>query len=112
MIWLLKLTHLVLAATAVAQYNVEPFTVNISSDQVSRLKNLVQLTHLPSGNEFSGSDATFGIPRDDLQSLKDEWANQFDWEEQQSQLNQYAVPSLFMRPCSRRMQITPLHGEH
>jgi hypothetical protein len=93
MINLSKIMHLVLATTVVAQYNVDPFRVNISSDQVLHLKSLVQLTHLPSGNEFAGSDDTLGITRDDLQSLKDEWINEFDWEKQQSQLNKYALLS-------------------
>jgi hypothetical protein len=89
MISLINPTPLALAAAVVAKYDVETFTVNVSSDQVSHLKSLVQLTHLPSGYEFSGSDATLGIPRDDLQSLQNEWVNQFDWQEQQSQLNKY-----------------------
>jgi hypothetical protein len=93
MINLSKIMHLVLATTVVAKYNVDPFTVNISPDQVLHLKRLVQLTHLPSGNEFPGSDATLGITRDDLQSLKNEWVDEYDWEKQQSQLNKYALLS-------------------
>jgi hypothetical protein len=88
---------IILAVAVEAQYDVQPFKVNIFSGDVSHLASLVQLTRLPSGNEFSGSDATFGIPRDDLKSLRDEWVDIFDWEPQQYELNKYMYLTYSMK---------------
>ncbi|KAF7370215.1 Epoxide hydrolase domain protein [Mycena sanguinolenta] len=67
-------------------FNVTPFTVNLSAG-IPRLKAIVQNTRLPAKALYPvGSDK--GIELDVLRQLQTEWVTTFDWETQQSELNQ------------------------
>jgi hypothetical protein len=87
----------VLASTT---YDVKPFKIDIPRAEVQRMKTLAEHTHIPSGSDFSGSDASLGITRDQLVFLRDELVHKFDWEEQQAALNKFVLsPSSCPTAC-------------
>jgi hypothetical protein len=69
-------------------YTVKPFstTAVVSASDTQRMITLAKATRLPSGNEFSGGNWSYGIPRDYLDGLRDEWAKT-DWHQQLAPLN-------------------------
>jgi len=67
--------------------DVEPFEVNLS-DRVPRLRNLASNTLLPSKPEFPEAGSAFGIDLDFLKSLQEEWLGDFNWDQEQANLNQ------------------------
>ncbi|EJL68290.1 epoxide hydrolase family protein [Chryseobacterium populi] len=65
----------------------KPFTVNISEEVISDLKNRIQSTRWP--GEPEGSDWHFGTSEKYLKNLTDYWLNEYDWKKYEEQLNQY-----------------------
>lgn len=68
-------------------WEVKPFTVDFPQAEVSRMLSLVNSTRIPSAPTFTGGNETYGITRDWLASMRDEWAGKYDWKAQQAYLN-------------------------
>lgn len=83
-------------STQVFGYDVKPFTVDIDSKEVKRMKSRVADSRLPAAPQFVGGAVEKGITRDSLALLKDLWSSDaFDWKQEQAALNQYGVHYLF-----------------
>ncbi|MEY8760031.1 epoxide hydrolase family protein [Chryseobacterium tongliaoense] len=65
----------------------KPFTVNISEEVFSDLKQRIQNTRWP--GEPEGSDWHFGTSEKYMKNLTDYWLNEYDWKKYEEQLNQY-----------------------
>ncbi|KAJ7761030.1 Alpha/Beta hydrolase protein [Mycena metata] len=74
-------------AQATDTFSVKPFKINLSGE-VPRLNSLVNNSRLPAGALYPGVGQEKGIEFDFLHELKTEWLTTFDWETQQTQLNQ------------------------
>jgi hypothetical protein len=70
-------------------WEVKPFTVNFSQSDVQRMTSLASDAQLPQVPQFIGGNSTFGVERDTLEQLRDEWVSNFDWYEQQAWINRY-----------------------
>jgi hypothetical protein len=70
-------------------WEVKPFTVNFSQSDVQRMRSLASDAQLPQVPQFLGGNSTFGVERDTLKQLRDEWVSDFDWYEQQAWINRY-----------------------
>ena len=64
-----------------------PFTISIPDSAISDLKQRLALTRLP--DQISDTSWEYGTDIDYLSELVEYWQNDFDWREQESQLNQY-----------------------
>jgi hypothetical protein len=82
------LSLLITAVSAAGNYDLKPFKINIDPHEVERMNSLVKYTRLPSATDFSGSsDESLGMTTKELQALKNEWVNEYDWTKQQASLN-------------------------
>jgi hypothetical protein len=64
--------------------SVADFTINLDP---SRMLNLINLTQLPTQEEYPGLGAALGIDLNVLESLQQEWTTSFDWSAEQAALN-------------------------
>ncbi|KAJ7467178.1 Alpha/Beta hydrolase protein [Mycena latifolia] len=69
-------------------FNVKPFKIDLSS-RVPHLKDLIRNSRLPAKALYPNAGIYKGIELDFLRELKSEWAESFDWEAQQEELNQF-----------------------
>ena len=69
-------------------FDLQPFQFNVS-DRLPRLYELLRETELPDKPQYSGIGATKGIDLDVLKSLREQWLNEYDWEQEQEYLNRY-----------------------
>ena len=67
-------------------FNVRPFKIDLSAG-VPRMLKLVNDTQLPEKPQYPNIGASEGIDLDVLKGLREEWLDQFDWEEEQTYLN-------------------------
>ncbi|KAJ7453139.1 Alpha/Beta hydrolase protein [Mycena latifolia] len=74
------------ASAANKIFNLKPFKIDLS-DGIPRLKNLVRNTHLPEKALYPTVGSDKGAELDVLRELQTEWAETFDWETQQAELN-------------------------
>ncbi|ROT35056.1 alpha/beta-hydrolase [Sodiomyces alkalinus F11] len=91
--WALATAFTVLQRTAAGPTNspsascsVKPLLVDLSAE-VPRMMDLINNTRLPDLPVYPGVGSSMGIDLDVLKSLKDEWLNEFDWEEEQEEMN-------------------------
>lgn len=76
-------------------FNLQPFQFNIS-DRLPRMYEQLRETKLPDEPQYPGVGATKGIDLDVLKSLRDQWLNEYNWEQDQEYLNRYgADPQLW-----------------
>ncbi|KAF7975344.1 hypothetical protein HWV62_9793 [Athelia sp. TMB] len=68
-------------------YSFSPFSIDLSGS-VPRMLSLVANARLPAKPEYPGV-SNFGIELDYLQSLKDLWVSGWNWDEAQSEFNEY-----------------------
>ncbi|KAJ7579822.1 Alpha/Beta hydrolase protein [Mycena floridula] len=81
-----------IGSVATTSFDVQPFKLDLSKDLV-RMNSLVNLTRLPARPDIP-NDGDFGISLARVASLKEEWVNDFDWNQAQASLNslkQYTV---------------------
>jgi hypothetical protein len=84
----LQLLPLALASSTVAaKYNIQPFRVNFTQAEVSRMINRVESTRLPSGEEFLGGNDTFGPTHDTLKNFQHKWVHNYSWHNQEVAIN-------------------------
>jgi hypothetical protein len=78
-----------LAATSVGAgpWAVTPFNVDIPRAQVAKMTTIASLTQFPAAPEFTGGNETYGPDRDWLESMREEWVGEYDWDQQQAYLN-------------------------
>ena len=69
-------------------YNLRPFHIDLS-ENVPHMLDLIRNTQLPATPEYPGVADTAGIDLNVLKSLREEWLTDFDWEEEQTSMNQY-----------------------
>jgi hypothetical protein len=76
-------------ASSTLAYDVQPFNITnvVSAADAQRMLTLANATRLPSGTEFAGANWTYGIPRDYLSDLRDQWVDT-DWSKQLAALNE------------------------
>lgn len=56
------------------------FKIDVSEDEVQKLKTLLKLLPIPRPNWENGhNDQTFGTPRDWLVESVNYWQNKYDW---------------------------------
>ncbi|KAH7260663.1 Alpha/Beta hydrolase protein [Fusarium redolens] len=67
-------------------FNLKPFTINLSHE-VPHMMDLVERTRLPTNAEYL--DPKAGIALETLVSLKNELVHNFDWENEQKELNKF-----------------------
>jgi hypothetical protein len=82
-------TLLATLATTTLAWDVKPFEINVPAEKIAHTKQLVQLTHLPSPQEFQGGGWEYGIPLDYLNELRDDYLGEYNWTKEQSKLNRY-----------------------
>ncbi|KAB2579075.1 Alpha/beta hydrolase fold-1 [Lasiodiplodia theobromae] len=64
------------------------FKIDVSEDEVQKLKTLLKLLPIPRPNWENGhNDQTFGTPRDWLVESVNYWQNKYDWRKQEEILN-------------------------
>ncbi|KAI1176688.1 alpha/beta-hydrolase [Nemania sp. FL0916] len=78
-------------AAPTQSFKVSPFKVNIS-DRVPHMLDLIQNTHLPAADyvaaHMSLNDTlSTGISLQTLESLTNQWVNNFNWDEEQATIN-------------------------
>ncbi|USW48954.1 Putative epoxide hydrolase, alpha/Beta hydrolase [Septoria linicola] len=84
---LLALSTTVAAAVTVdAAYGLRPYQVDLK-DGSTRMLDLVRNYHLPEKPVYAGVGSTAGLDLDLLESLKQQWTEQYDWEEDQDYMN-------------------------
>ncbi len=64
-----------------------PFTISIPDSAIADLKQRLALTRLP--DQISDTSWEYGTDIDYLSELVDYWQNDFDWRQQETQLNQF-----------------------
>ena len=88
-----------LAHSARGNFEINPFTINLSS-KIPRLRQLVNQTRLPDRSLFpqeaTGANGT-GIDLNTITSLKTQWLNEYDWDKEQAVLNRYGVQIFFCK---------------
>lgn len=68
----------------------KPFTLNVSDQDLSEWRQLLQLSKLPPDTwEGRHDDRQFGVPRKWLAHAKDYWLNQYDWRTQEKRINSF-----------------------
>lgn len=70
--------------------SVAPLHIDLSAE-VPRMFELINHTRLPDEPVYPGVGSSMGIDLEVLRSLKEEWLNDFDWEEEQEEINQYVL---------------------
>ncbi|KAH8928410.1 alpha/beta-hydrolase [Atractiella rhizophila] len=75
-------------ATGSQNANVKPFQIDIPQKSIARMKSLVENYRLPKSG-FLGSGWEFGAPTAWLSALKQEWLSDFNWKEQEREINSY-----------------------
>ena len=70
-------------------HEIEPFTINVSQDQLDDLTARLQRTRWPDEETTAGSDEPWkqGVPRTYAQQLATHWQSGYDWRHVESQLN-------------------------
>ncbi|RYP41967.1 hypothetical protein DL767_000598 [Monosporascus sp. MG133] len=69
-------------------FDLQSFQFNVS-DRLPRLYELLRETELPDKPQYPGVGATKGIDLDVLKSLREQWLNEYDWEQEQEYLNSF-----------------------
>lgn len=82
-------TALLAAATSATSFNVQPFEVQVSSQEIERMQKLVENTRLPQSPAFTGAAEGFGLSRDKLEELRQLWVSDYDWSSAEAELNRY-----------------------
>ncbi|KAL1795018.1 hypothetical protein ACET3X_006834 [Alternaria dauci] len=68
----------------------KPFTLNVSDQDVSEWRQLLQLSKLaPETWEGRQEDGRFGVSRKWLSDAKDYWLNKYDWRAQEKHINSF-----------------------
>lgn len=68
----------------------KPFTLNISDQDLSEWRQLLQLSKLPPDTwEGRQEDRRFGVSRKWLSEAKDYWLNQYDWRAAEKHINSF-----------------------
>lgn len=68
----------------------KPFTLNISDQDLSEWRQLLQLSRLPPDTwEGRQEDRRFGVTRKWLSETKDYWLNQYDWRAAERHINSF-----------------------
>ena len=68
------------------KYNLQPFIVDLSSG-LPHMLDLINRTELPHQEEYPGVTAIQGITLQSLATLRDEWVDDFEWEEEEASMN-------------------------
>jgi hypothetical protein len=69
----------------------KPFTLNVSDQDVSEWRQLLQLSKLaPETWEGRQEDRRFGVSRKWLSDAKDYWLNKYDWRAQEKHINSFS----------------------
>lgn len=70
--------------------SVKPFTLNVSSKDISEWKQLLELSKIgPETWEGKHEDGRFGVSRQWLIDTKDYWLNKYDWRAQEKYINSF-----------------------
>jgi hypothetical protein len=85
-------------------FNLQPFQFNIS-DRLPRMYELLRETKLPDEPQYPGVGATKGIDLDVLKSLRDQWLNEYNWEQEQEYLNRYGTDPQPLRSRARAADV-------
>jgi pimeloyl-ACP methyl ester carboxylesterase len=67
---------------------IEPFTIAVSEEVLSDLRDRIQRTRWP--DHIAGSGWDYGTDFDYLRSLVATWADEFDWRKKERELNRFA----------------------
>lgn len=68
----------------------KPFTLNISEQDISEWRQLLQLSKLaPDTWEGRQEDRRYGVSRKWLEETKDYWLNKYDWRAQEKHINSF-----------------------
>lgn len=70
------------------QCNLRPFHINLT-ERVPRMLHSIRETRLPEKPEYPSLDDTAGISLDVLKRLRQQWLDDFDWDEEQASMNRY-----------------------
>jgi hypothetical protein len=66
--------------------SVQPFEINLSAG-VPYMLEKIRTTELPVAPQYPGVGGSKGIDLTVLETLRDQWLNEFDWEKEQEYLN-------------------------
>ncbi|RDW61068.1 hypothetical protein BP6252_12451 [Coleophoma cylindrospora] len=69
-------------------FNLRPFSIDLSN-RVPTMLSKINETQLPDLPEYPGVGSSFGINLDTLKSFQQEWLTSFNWEKEQSSINQF-----------------------
>jgi microsomal epoxide hydrolase len=68
----------------------KPFTLNISDQEISDWRQLLQLSKLgPNTYENTQKKENFGVTKEWLSNAKDYWLNKYDWRAQEKNINSF-----------------------
>lgn len=115
----LTLFGLPAGATVTQKFQVKPFEVNLS-ERVPHMLDLIRDTQLPSSDFVGAVDSlngtlSTGIPLQTLKNLRNQWINDFNWDEEQASINKYGnnIPSTHFADCEAYFQqVASLHSQH
>ena len=65
---------------------IKPYTIDIASDRLTRLKERLALSDFP--DEVDESAWDLGAPLNDVKLLAQHWQHDFDWKAQEAKLNE------------------------
>ena len=65
--------------------NPERFRVEIPQERIDDLHRRLAAVHWP--HDYENDDWRYGVPRDYLRSLVDDWLHRFDWRAQEEAMN-------------------------
>jgi|SRR5690242_13305998 len=82
------------AVVAAADFSVRPLKINLSND-VPRMLSLINNTQLPDEPQYPGLGSTFGMDLDLLKGLKEQWLTEFDWDKEQTTMNELVTTSIY-----------------
>lgn len=66
---------------------IQPYSIDISDEQITDLKQRLSLTRFP--DRETPDDWTQGIPLAYMQQIRDYWLNEYDWPKRQALLNRW-----------------------
>lgn len=71
-------------------FDLKPFSINLSKG-VPRMLEFVKNTKLPDNEEYKGLGSSAGIALDVVKNLQREWTVDFDWNQEEAELNKSVV---------------------
>lgn len=87
---LLSGSHISISVSIMAEYDPQPYNINVPDSALEDLKTRLSLTKLPS--QFSagseGDDWDLGAPVPEVKKLVEYWKDEFDWRKAEEKMNQ------------------------